>query len=104
MVRKILNDITDKENTKLISSYLESRLEKAMKQTIEMLQARRASLTDKSGSQDVVNLGTNELFIALLDETKELLKLSGGVTKIKAENICRQETLAQLFAVSNGIL
>lgn len=101
-VRKILNDITEKENVKLIGNYLEGRLENGMKAIIEMLSAKRTALVDKEAQE--INLSSNSKFLGLLDETKELLKLSGGVTKIKAENICRQETLAQLFSVSNAIL
>ena len=49
-------------------------------------------------------MSSSEKFIQHLDETKELLKLSSGVQKIKNTNICRQDTLAQLFTISNAIL
>ena len=39
-----------------------------------------------------------------MDETRELLKLSSGVQKIKNTNICRQDTLSHLFTIANAIL
>ena len=81
---------------------MENRLEKALKAITGLLQAKKASLNDDI--PDAINLSNEEKFIQLLDETKELLKLSSGVVKIKNTNICRQDTLASLFSISNLIL
>ena len=44
--RKILNDITEKDNVKLIRNYLEDRLETAMKAIIDLLATKKAALND----------------------------------------------------------
>lgn len=44
--RKILNDISETENVKLIGKYLEDRLENAMKSIIELLTKKKAALVD----------------------------------------------------------
>ena len=46
-MRKILNDINEKENVKLIGNYLEGRLENAMNAIIGMLSAKRTALVDR---------------------------------------------------------
>ena len=87
--RKILNDISEKDSIALVGSYLEERLEKALGAMITILTKRSLDV-----SQEGLDLLQNEKFNQLLDETKELLKLSSGVQRFKHTNICRQETLA----------
>ena len=113
--RKILNDFkqspsdsSEENSLALIGNYMENRIEGALKAIIGILKAKKTTLekesddTSTTGQQAAVS--SSEKFIQHLDETKELLKLSSGVQKIKNTNICRQDTLAQLFTISNSIL
>ena len=86
-----MNDISEKDNLASIGNYLETRLENAMKGIIQLLKNKKASMAAEIAEESNIN---QERFVQLLDETKELLKLSSGIQKIKNANICRQETLS----------
>lgn len=110
--RKILNDFkqspsdsNEESSLALIGNYMENRIEVALKAIIGILKAKKTSLEKEFGDNSTgPATSSSEKFIQHLDETKELLKLSSGIIKIKNTNICRQDTLAQLFTISNAIL
>lgn len=69
---------------------MEDRLENAMKALVDLLKAKKANLSQPDlEKKTITTLDNQEKFQQLFDETKELLKLSSGINKLKNANICR---------------
>lgn len=65
---------------------MEGRLEIALKAIIDLLQVKRAQLEGEESKEQATEAppkANSEQLIRHLDETKELLKLSSGIHKIK---------------------
>lgn len=86
LVRKILNDLCDASNQKVICDFMHDRLHLLLIQSIESLKNKTTKLESS------------------IDHISELLKVVNGINRLASENICDEELFLRVFGLANQIV